>query len=1013
MPVELLISPPASGKTHACIERIQSLKSSSPMAKVWVIVPDSKNAAHFRRRLSEAGGGVGVAVGSFRDYYVEILERSGIFVPVVTAALEHRLVQEVIAEVSAAGNLRHYDSIKEKPGFILTLQDAFAELRGGLVRPERFLEYTHGGSPARSELAMLYDHFLTRLRDLNWIDMEGQSWLAIDALEKKPKVVSDVQLVVVDGFTSFTGTRRRFLELLSAHTADMVITVPGKENSNRPVHRKSREVVDILRQELRPETRELTASPRLPADILHLEQQVLDPGQPVKCEANEPFFLEVRSQSEEAREALRWIKALNRREGIPINACAIFAANLDTYQPLIRVAAEEFGMRVHFTQADPLAESPAILALLTLLSLPGADYEARVLMNALRSPYFDFGLDRQSVDDLERVSQQAVIVTGRDQWEDAWRMLEKKAAASVDDLDEERYRKDLTAGIDLPSLHQALDGFWQLFDAVGGARSMQEWVTWLEELLEGARFYERINSERDREACKALAQVFKAMLLSENVAGVRTVDFHQFLSELQGGLTGARLEEPREMRSNAVLVGRMVEARGNRYQAVALLGFSEGLFPIVENPDPFLDEGLRIDLGLEPRLGREQASIFYQALSRSDQHILVTRPYLSDDGETWEPSPYWQAATGLFTEKAVKKIKAGEPRAQANAASTQELLFWAVQQGSLSYDEDTAMNTRWAELSRASEVLIARRARKAASIYEGDAHQVAPFLSAHYSSEYTWSASRFEDYGTCPYKFLVNSVLKLSPKSIPEPGLDAAQLGSIYHRILELVYKNAGEDRSLESLLTLVEDTAATVFHTAPQVYGFRPSPLWEIEKEQMIETLRQTIDALESVSGGWIPYRFEQKFGIKETPSLILEIGAEVIRLRGVIDRVDRNASGELRVIDYKTGGTMSVSDLNKGQRLQLPIYALAASEALQLGDVVEGFYWLVKKAGASSLKLSKVKTSEQEGIEAAYQIVSAHLLKSLSGIRNGEFPPSPPSGGCPDYCPAVQWCWRYQPGF
>lgn len=1013
MSVELLIAPPASGKTHTCIKRIQVLKAAQPLAQVWVIVPDSKNATFFRRRLSEAGGGVGVSVASFRDYYVEILERSGNFVPVVTAALEHRLVQEVIAEVSAAGYLRHYESIKQKPGFILSLQDAFAELRGALVRPERFLEYTRGGSPARSELALLYDHFLTRLRDLNWIDMEGQSWLAIEMLEKSPEIISDVQSVIVDGFTSFTGTRRRFLNLLSAHTGDMLITLPGKVDSNRPVHRKSREVVDIMRQELPLDVRELSASPRLPADIMHLEQYVLDPSQPVKNEANEPFFLEVRSQTEEAREALRWIKALNRREGIPINACAIFAANLETYQPLIRSAAEEFGMRVHFTQADPLAESPAILALLTLLSLPGADYETRVLMNTLRSPYFDFGLDSHSIDDLERVSQQAVIVTGRDQWGDAWRMLEKKSVKSVDDLDEERFREDLTAGIDLPSLHRSLDAFWQLFDAVDEARSILEWVTWLEELLGGVRFYERINNERDREACKALAQVFKAMLLSENVAGVRTVDFYEFLSELQGGLTGARLEEPREIWRNAVLVGRMVEARGNRYQAVALLGFSEGLFPVVENPDPFLDEELRIDLGLEPRLGREQASIFYQALSRSDQHLLVTRPYLSEDGETWESSPYWQAAAGLFTEKAVKKIKAGEPRAQADAASTQELLFWAVQQGSLSYDEDTAMNTRWLELSRASEVLNARRAPKAASIYEGDAHQVAPYLNEHYSSEYTWSASRFEDYGTCPYKFLVNSVLRLSPKSIPEPGLDAAQLGSIYHRILELVYKNAGGDSSLESLLTLVEDTAATVFHTAPQVYGFRPSPLWEIEKEQMIETLRLTIDSLESVSGGWIPYRFEQKFGIKEMPSLILEIGANVIRLRGVIDRVDRNDSGELRVIDYKTGGTMSVGDLNKGQRLQLPIYALAARDALQLGDVVEGFYWLVKKAGASSLKLSKVKTSEQEGPEAAYKIVTAHLLKSLSGIRAGEFSPHPPSGGCPDYCPAVQWCWRYQPGF
>jgi len=41
---ELIIAPPASGKTHACIERIQALKAAQPLAKVWVIVPDRQKA---------------------------------------------------------------------------------------------------------------------------------------------------------------------------------------------------------------------------------------------------------------------------------------------------------------------------------------------------------------------------------------------------------------------------------------------------------------------------------------------------------------------------------------------------------------------------------------------------------------------------------------------------------------------------------------------------------------------------------------------------------------------------------------------------------------------------------------------------------------------------------------------------------------------------------------------------------------------------------------------------------
>ena len=71
------------------------------------------------------------------------------------------------------------------------------------------------------------------------------------------------------------------------------------------------------------------------------------------------------------------------------------------------------------------------------------------------------------------------------------------------------------------------------------------------------------------------------------------VDYAQIIADLQGTLVGTPVQEPWEARRNAVFVGKMVEARGARYEAVALLGFEEGLLPIVENPDPFLVVDLR------------------------------------------------------------------------------------------------------------------------------------------------------------------------------------------------------------------------------------------------------------------------------------------------------------------------------------------------------------------------------------------------------------------------------------
>jgi hypothetical protein len=88
-----------------------------------------------------------------------------------------------------------------------------------------------------------------------------------------------------------------------------------------------------------------------------------------------------------------------------------------------------------------------------------------------------------------------------------------------------------------------------------------------------------------------------------------------------------------------------------------------------------------------------------------------------------------------------------------------------------------------------------------------------------------------------------------------------------------------------------------------------------------------------------------------------------------------------------------------------------MAARDALRLGEPVEGIYWKIRAAESGPLKLSKFKTESAEGMDAAEQVVKEHLLRIITGIRAADFPPMPPKGGCPSYCPAAQWCWRYEP--
>jgi ATP-dependent helicase/DNAse subunit B len=231
-------------------------------------------------------------------------------------------------------------------------------------------------------------------------------------------------------------------------------------------------------------------------------------------------------------------------------------------------------------------------------------------------------------------------------------------------------------------------------------------------------------------------------------------------------------------------------------------------------------------------------------------------------------------------------------------------------------------------------------------------------------------------------------------------------LGSMLHKILEDVYSTTSD---LETCLALLPEKAQAVFERAPQEYGFRPTALWTIQQRELERRLRETLIALDDVSRGFRPIRMEARFGMGQ-PSLVLQTEAGEVCLHGYIDRLDAAPDGTLRVIDYKSGGSaISGVHLKEGRRLQLPIYALAAQEALGLGEVSSGFYWHIQSAKASSLKLEKF----EGGVGTAFATAVSHVGKHVNHIRSGHFEPKPPAEGCPSYCPAVGFCWRYKKGF
>ena len=1024
MPVQIIITPPAGGKTQAVIEQLLAVLHKQPLAAVWVVLPDRLQASHFRRRLAAAGGALGVQVGTFGNLYQDFLERAGRPVTIAPDPISYRLIQAAMDDVFDQGRLIYFQQLRTMPGFASALRNLFAEFKRALVDPEDLLEAAQTREPAFLELAEIYVHYQTRLQALNWADTEGLSWLAVEALGDDPTLGRNLQLLVVDGFDSFVASQLQALKLLAGRVNAITITLPGGPRMQRLAHRRFSQELEKLQIALQTEIHAPDRGPFLPEALAGLQQAIFETDAAPLQDAGQISLMEARSPSEECREALRWLKARLVRDGLRAGDCALVVPDIEAYRPYLRMAASEFGMALRFTLEEPLIAAPSVALLLDLLELPLQGYPRRMTLDTLRSPYLNLshlGLGPEQADALDVASLFGQVVAGLPQWFETLDDLAKaQLEVQLDPEDAENSSPILPKGLQAARLRDSLAAFASRLAPPIDRLGMPEWVRWLEDLLEDLGFLHNAAIERDESARLSLQETFRALGMSSAIAGSRSLDYAAFVGELQGVLQGARYggtpERVRQTRP-AIVVLRMLEARGVRFQAVAMLGLAEGVYPQTERTDPFFNEKDRRSFGLEPRLGRQQAGVFYQALARADRFLLLTRPYLAADGEPWEPSPYWNEVRKLLPVEASLMVRPDDPRRLEEAGSPQEFLFWAVKDAvrfekglSARYQD---LRGRWQMLRHARTVLQARLARTAAGPFEGMPDELREVLGERYGAKQIWSASRLETYGSCPFRFYVEVALGLQAKQPPQFGLDASQLGSLLHAVLEQAYRQASDSGDPERVLAALHQIAPQAFQTAPQNYGFRPSVLWDKQQQIWLAALEETIQASAEYDPSWKPEAYEARFGLEEVPALEIQSEAGPIWLRGVIDRIDRNSDGELRVVDYKTGGShLTPADLINGVRLQLPLYALAAERALHLGKAAEGLYWKILKAEPGSLKLSSFNYDDAYyGVDGACELVAQHVSRFVTGIRLAEYPPEPPKGGCPRYCAAAAWCWRYSP--
>ena len=218
------------------------------------------------------------------------------------------------------------------------------------------------------------------------------------------------------------------------------------------------------------------------------------------------------------------------------------------------------------------------------------------------------------------------------------------------------------------------------------------------------------------------------------------------------------------------------------------------------------------------------------------------------------------------------------------------------------------------------------------------------------------------DFTNCPqlYKYRAIDLL-------PEPPSIDAERGKLIHSVLEDIFELPASDRTYESAIDLLPASWSAQLEKTPDL---RALVLDEKEWMDRAGALLTNYFSLEN------PTTFESTYR-----ELHLERNiSDEIYLHGYVDRLDIAPTGEVRIVDYKTGKSPKPGWEEKAL-FQLRVYAL--------------LYWQNMGVLPRMLKLiylGDVKTIESQPTEAQLASTEKKLnsigSEILTAIETGHFP-------------------------
>ncbi|GAA1411390.1 hypothetical protein GCM10009639_62980 [Kitasatospora putterlickiae] len=479
----------------------------------------------------------------------------------------------------------------------------------------------------------------------------------------------------------------------------------------------------------------------------------------------------------------------------------------------------------------------------------------------------------------------------------------------------------------------AEDALWQLWD---GSRRWRERLE--RAALRGGAAGR--NADRDLDAVCALFET--AARAEEQVTGHRGA--LDLLAELEAQDIAADTLTVRTVRPEAVRLMTAHRAKGLEWRMVVVAGVQDGLWPDLRRRGSLLEadrigrDGLAEPLTPTALLAEERR-LFYVAATRAKDRLVVTAVKApADDGD--QPSRFLRELYREDVDPRTGRVLRRTPPVTVEDVTHRPRRPLAVpalvaELRAVTVDPDRSPELRRAAAERLAALALATDdedrplvpAARPESWWGLDDPTAAPDPLRSADLPVRLSGSGLEQLEDCSLQWFLDKEVKARGTSSAAQGF-----GNVVHALADEV----GSGRSPADLAVLMER-----LDTVWDALAF-DAP-WKSQQEKT-----EARAALERFLTWHVMARGRDVVATEHGFDVTLDAGGVQVRIRGSMDRVEKDEAGRAYVVDFKTG-KQTPSDRSLPEHKQLAVYQLAVRSGALNG--LPGFEAAAPESGGAEL--------------------------------------------------------------